>query len=65
MGRLTIPIRLREEVGMNIGEVYSFYKLEQGGRMFLCIDCGEVIDPIEEAKKQLREAGYTIEPAAN
>lgn len=33
--------------------------------MFLCIDCGEVIDPIEEAKKQLREAGYTIEPAAN
>ena len=65
MGRLTIPIRLREEVGMNIGEVYSFYKLEQDGRMFLCIDCGEVIDPIEEVKKQLREAGYTIEPAAN
>lgn len=65
MGRLTIPIRLREEVGMEIGETYDFYKLIQDGKVYLCIECGEVVDPLEEAKKKLREAGYSVEPAAN
>lgn len=63
MGRLTIPIRLREEVGLIIGETYDFYKLvEKDGTTYLCIKCG---DPLAEAKRKLAEAGYSIEPAAN
>ena len=25
MGRITIPIRLREELGLEIGEIYDYY----------------------------------------
>ena len=63
MGRLTIPIRLREEVGMEIGETYTFYKhVDTDGTAYLCIKCG---DPLAEAKRKLAEAGYSIEPTAN
>lgn len=57
-GRLVIPIRLREELGLEIGETYTFYKQEIDGETYLCIKCGE--DPVTKAKKLLAEKGYEI-----
>lgn len=39
MGRITIPIRLREEVGIEIGEIYEYFKLNFDGKNYLCIEC--------------------------
>ena len=57
-GRLVIPIRLREELGLEIGETYTFYKQEIDGEIYLCIKCGE--DPVTKAKKLLAEKGYEV-----
>jgi len=39
MGRITIPIRLREETGIEIGEIYPYSILEHEGKKYLCIEC--------------------------
>ena len=39
MGRITIPIRLREQLGFEIGHEYSYYLFEENGMKFLCIKC--------------------------
>ena len=41
MGRITTPIRLREQVGIEIGEIYEYSILEQDGNTYLCIECPE------------------------
>lgn len=39
MGRITIPIRLREQTGIEIGEVYEYFIFEINGKKYLCIEC--------------------------
>ena len=41
MGRLVIPSRLRDELGFQIGDLYTFYLYtdEETGRQYLCIEC--------------------------
>ena len=39
MGRITIPIRLREQTGIEIGEMYNYSILESNGKKYLCIEC--------------------------
>ena len=41
MGRITIPIRLREQVGIKIGEIYEYSIFEIDGSTYLCIECPE------------------------
>ena len=41
MGRITIPIRLREEMGIEIGKNYEYFKFELDGKKYLCIKCPE------------------------
>ena len=58
-GRLVIPAKLREEMGIEIGETYDFYTMEKDGKRFLCIECPISESQIEKALKLLREAGIT------
>lgn len=62
-GRLVIPTKLRDQMGLVVGEEYSFYTHETNdGRRFICIECPEVdTDAIEEAKRILEKFGYTVQ----
>lgn len=40
MGRITIPIRLREQTGIEIGEIYQYSILiDENNKKYLCIEC--------------------------
>lgn len=59
MGRIMIPIRLREQLGLVIGREYSFEVRQIDGRNYICIDCGGS-DELERAKEIVRQAGLKI-----
>lgn len=54
-GRILIPIRLREEVGLEVNSSCKFYKHVEDGKLFLCIECPDydVQKEIEKAKQLL------------
>lgn len=56
-GRLVIPSKLREEVGLEAGDLCQFYLHEKEGKRYLCI---EVDSEIERAKKLLQANGYEV-----
>ena len=61
IGRMTIPIRVREELGLEIGEIDDYYTTMVEGKKFLCIEClGPSQTEIEKAKEILKSAGLTI-----
>lgn len=39
MGRITIPVRLREQAGIKIGEMYNYSILKIDNDEYLCIKC--------------------------
>lgn len=61
-GRIMIPVRLREQMGMLPGEEYEFVVLEQNGHRYLAIDCGAIEDStaLEEALKIVRRSGLRV-----
>lgn len=61
-GRLIIPSKLREEVGMIPGQEYSFSILTKDKHTYLCIDCGIPEDKpsLEEAIKIVQESGMKV-----
>lgn len=61
LGRLVLPAPLREQLGVELGEVYDFYTHEHEGEVYLCIKCANASPQVEEAKKILQDAGYTID----
>ena len=52
-GRIMVPIRLREQMGMQVGQIYSFSTLEMNGRKYICIDCGAAVSD-EELNRALQ-----------
>lgn len=59
-GRLVIPIRLREELGLTVGDVYQFFKYETNGKTYLCIECPEQETEIQKAIKLLQANGIDV-----
>lgn len=55
-----LPIKLREQMGLIPGEVYSFATTEHGGHNQCKCTCGPVLSQVEEAKQILRENGIEI-----
>lgn len=56
-----IPIRLREEMGMETGKEYYFFTHEINGRKYICIDCGSTPKTtLEEAMQIVQENGLKI-----
>lgn len=56
-GRLVIPARLREEVGLQTGTLCQFYLHEENGKRYLCF---EVENELDKMKKVLEENGFTV-----
>ena len=59
MGRIMIPVRLREQLGLITGREYSFEVRQIDGRNYICIDCG-LNTELEEAMKLVQNAGLKV-----
>lgn len=56
MGRIIIPARLREKMGMKIGETYELYTTyDEEGTRYICIKCPAI------SEKMLEEARTIVE----
>lgn len=62
VGRIMVPIRLREETGIVCGKEYDFFvHLTSEGRKFVCIECPLTTEEqIQEATKLLRSKGIKV-----
>lgn len=61
-GRIMIPIKLREELGLQLGQEYYFLTHEENGRKYICIDCGPTITPesLEKAMQIVQASGMKV-----
>lgn len=60
-GRIMIPVRLRDQMGLITGKEYYFTTMEKDGRRFICIDCGSVENTsLEEAMKIIQANGLKV-----
>lgn len=60
-GRIMIPVRLRDQMGLIPGREYYFSVMEKDGRRFICIDCGSVENTsLEEAMKIVQANGLKV-----
>lgn len=59
MGRIMIPVRLRDQLGLITGREYSFEVRQIDGRNYICIDCG-LNTELEEAMKLVQNAGLKV-----
>ena len=57
-GRIMIPVKLREQLGLVSGREYYFSVMEKDGRRYLCIDCGS--DELTEAMQLVQSKGMKI-----
>lgn len=59
MGRIMLPKRLREELGLKEGTEYTFYTHEdEQGKKFLCIECPGISSAtLEEARRLVKKYG--------
>ena len=60
MGRIMIPIRLRERFNLTSGQTYTLETRKIDGHNYICIDCG-VDTELEDAMKAVQNAGFKIE----
>ncbi len=60
-GRIVVPSQLRTQLQIHPGDSHDFYIHEHEGRTFLCIECFNLENEIERAKRILRENGISIE----
>ena len=56
-GRLVIPSKLRDTLGLCMGDELEFYIIEEDGRTYLAVECPKMESEVERAKRVLREAG--------
>lgn len=60
-GRIMIPVRLRDQMGLITGKEYYFTTMEKDGRRYICIDCGPVdTTSLEEAMKIIQANGLKV-----
>ena len=58
-GRLVIPTKLRDQMGLIAGQEYQFYTMEDDtGRKFICIECPGIDEKtLEEARRIVQKYG--------
>lgn len=60
-GRIMIPSKLRERLGLVPGQEYFFFIHEENGHQYICIDAGTNTQiTIEQAKQILQQNGIKI-----
>ena len=62
MGRLVLPVRLREQYGLEPGLECPIYEhVDNEGRVYLCIQCPpKAVQNFREARELLERLGYTV-----
>lgn len=61
MGRIMIPAKLRDELHLILGATYHFTTLQEGGRNYICVDCGPIPGvSLEEAMQIVQAKGYKV-----
>lgn len=66
MGRIVIPRKLREKMGLDVGQEYSFFTYQDDeGRNFICIESPSVTEQtLEEARRLVEKFGIAGLPSA-
>ena len=59
-GRIIIPSQLRNQLNIRSGDTHTFFLYNEDGRTFLCIECFNLENEVEKAKRILRENGIKI-----
>lgn len=59
-GRIIIPSQLRNQLNIHSGDTHTFFLHNEDGRTFLCIECFNLENEVEKAKRILRENGIKI-----
>lgn len=59
MGRIMIPIKLREQLNLIPGREYYFEVRHMDGRNYICIDCGET-DALQKAVEFVKLSGLEV-----
>ena len=60
LGRLVIPMPLRNELNIKENESYEFFIKDDDGEIYLCIKCENADPAVEHAKRVLQQAGIKI-----
>ena len=60
LGRLVIPIKLREKLGLETGIEGNFFTHEDNGKTYLCIECPEQETDLQKALKIIEKNGLKI-----
>lgn len=58
-GRIMIPVKLRDQMGLVTGREYYFSTMEKDGRRYILIDCGSC-DELAEAMRIVQASGLKI-----
>lgn len=64
VGRVVIPAKLRERLGIEIGSVMDYYFIYDKDEKYLAFKCPKrkfTIDELVDMKLRLEELGYNIE----
>lgn len=66
-GRIVIPTKLRDKMGLIAGKEYTFYTLEdEEGRKFICIECPGIDEKtLEEARRIVQKYGMKFSGNSN
>ena len=61
-GRIVIPKRLLEQMGMIQGQEYHFFTHEENGRKFVCIECPGIDEQtLAEARRIVEKYGLGLD----
>lgn len=62
MGRIVLPVRLREDFGLETGLECPIYTHEdEEGRVFICfLAPGQSVQNLKEARQLLERSGYAV-----
>ena len=62
MGRIVLPVRLREQYGLETGLECPIYTHEdEQGRLFICFQApGQTVQNLKEARQLLEQSGYSV-----
>lgn len=60
-GRIMIPSRIRDLLGLQAGQEYPIIVMERKGHRYICIDCGTTeTSDLAAALHKVKSAGYDV-----
>ena len=57
-GRIVLPMKLRDQLSLIMGEDYDFYLHQEGNELYLCVKCAEGADKIYQVLSNFEEKDF-------